>query len=427
MSNRKKKKTPPKPPTDHGVTKDYFDQFSITARKVLQVLELDPALFDEFTKNQKKQMMLVKFLPPKVIAKSGNSIPRQYIKIVQQEGYEYLKRTFVGDKSIGLSYLDFSSMGMAFIMYFGSEAIVMEKEPDNKTSIAIGRQIDKYINAGINDNLMFNYCTYVHYILVGISKISIRIYGFDWKWKPVANSNRFAAHVLLTSSKAESINYLYNGAQRPAYRVFMGELVSDAPIYLKAPFNKIIKSSMHTYTVDLYIQNHALNRLKERLDTLSAFNRNIYLLHSLMTCNTIKLETGKFVFKFENIAGQLLGYLPFTIIDRSLIVLSFIPLSSPAMPEGKLLCEALNTEKNDLVFLGMDKLSFYQNTDFEIVPHLRDALKKADMWHLTEVKPEENFDELLYGQNSSSINRFFQQNAPEPNKEEVFDEIEKMY
>jgi hypothetical protein len=428
MTNRKKKKTPPKQPTDHGITKSYFDQFSVTARKVLQVMELDPALYDEFTKKQKHEMMLVKFVPPKVHVKPGSSIPQRHIKTVQQELYEFLKHVFVGDESIGLSYFDFSTRGMAFITGLIGIGNKNNDICQSERYILIDEKIEMYVNnLEFEKNLMTKFCRYIQYILGGISKLNFRIYGFEWTWQQVANSTCLAGDVLLTVTKQESLNFLYKGMNRPAYRVSMGEFFSDIPVHLCAPFNKIITTSNCSNRIDFYIQNHALNRLKERLDTISSFNRNVYLMSSLMVCDTLKLETGKFVIKFHNLDGRLLGYLPFTIINQNLLILTFIPLSSPIMPEGKLLCEALNVEKDDIVFLGMDKLSFYQNTDFETIPHLLEALKKANMWHLTEVKPEENFDKLIYGQNSNRINHFFQQNAPEPNKEEVLDEIEKLY
>lgn len=428
MANHKKKKKTPQRPCSLSITKTYFDEFSTIARKVLQVMELDPALYDEFTKKQKQEMMVLKFVTPRFLAKPGNSIPHQYIKTVQQESYEFLKRGFVGDKSIGLSYFDFSNTGMAFIVgVLGLEKNFKDTYQEEKHGL-ICSKIDIYVNnPEFEKNLMSRFCRYIQYILIGISKLNFRLYGFEFQWQPIANSNRVAAHVMLTSTKPESINFSYKGITRPAFRIALGDFFSDSPFYLGAPFNNIIKDSTCTQKINFYIQNHALNRLKERLDTLSPFNRNIYLLSSLMVCDTIKLETGKFVFKFQNLKRQVLGYLPFTIINQNLFILTFIPVSSPAVPEGKLLCDTLNTEKNDLIFLGMDKLSFYQNTDFDTTPHLRDALKKADMWHLTEVEPEENFDELLYGGNSSTINRFFLQKNVEPNKEEVFDEIEKMY
>ncbi len=55
MSHKKKKKTAPVHSIvrDMEVTKSYFDKFSEVARKTLQLIELDPALYDKFTKKQK--------------------------------------------------------------------------------------------------------------------------------------------------------------------------------------------------------------------------------------------------------------------------------------------------------------------------------------------------------------------------------------
>ena len=73
------------------ISKTYFEKYSMVARKTLEVLELDPTLFDRFTKRQKHKMMLLKSDPPRVKAKTGHSIPRHYIRKIQQEIYDIIK------------------------------------------------------------------------------------------------------------------------------------------------------------------------------------------------------------------------------------------------------------------------------------------------------------------------------------------------
>ena len=248
MANRKKKKTPPKPPCSLSISKTYFDEFSATARKVLQVMKLDPALYDEFTKKQKHEMMSLRFVPPRILAKPSSSIPQQHIKTVQQALYEFLKRDFVGDKSIGLSYLDFSTKGMNFIMGVKSLGDKIDGIRQTEKYILINEQIAIYVNNSTFDlNLMARFCRYIQYVLSGISKLNFRIYGFEWTWKRTADSRFFAGHVMLTETKQESLIFSYKGINRPAYRVSMGEFFSDIPVHLSAPFNKIIKTNTTGY------------------------------------------------------------------------------------------------------------------------------------------------------------------------------------
>jgi hypothetical protein len=81
--------------------------------------------------------------------------------------------------------------------------------------------------------------------------------------------------------------------------------------------------------------------------------------------------------------------------------------------------------KDDTVFLGMDKLSFYKKTDFDAVPLLRDALQEAGIWHLTEMRSEIlNFD--TENRRTGIIARFFQQTTEEPNRDEMLEEVAKL-
>ena len=105
---------------------------------------------------------------------------------------------------------------------------------------------------------------------------------------------------------------------------------------------------------------------------------------------------------------QLIGYFPFIVIDDKLILLTFLPLSSPNVPEGKLLHQEINLEKQDLSFLNMDKLSFYRQTDFEAIPQLKMALQKSGIWHLTQLVPQLSFEEENKEKSVGIISRFFQ-------------------
>ena len=89
-----------------------------------------------------------------------------------------------------------------------------------------------------------------------------------------------------------------------------------------------------------------------------------------------------------HVTGKNIGYFPFIKQDGAILLLSFLPLASPITPEGSLLHKELKLQLEDSKYIGLDKLSFYTKTDFDTVPILRDALKKAGMWHLTEIEPE---------------------------------------
>ena len=103
----------------------------------------------------------------------------------------------------------------------------------------------------------------------------------------------------------------------------------------------------------------------------------------------ITASNGQRMIHAIDLSGKPVGYFPFLKQDGAILLLSFLPLSSPITPEGSVLYKELGIKIDDSKYIGLDKLSFYIKTDFEAIPKLKQALNKANMWHLTEIKPNE--------------------------------------
>jgi hypothetical protein len=422
VKSKKKKKAQASVVRKYEVTKTYFDQFSATARKVLQLLELDPALYDQFTKKQKLEMMHLKFDLPKVYPATEHKVPRQHIKFIQFYMNEFLENTFVGEAHIRLLYKDLFSMGIQFC------TSVADMKPENHPDQAdiIKLIYDRFIQYEKDkESIIVELYKFMRMISYYLSKINFRIYGFRFTGWKVKNYS-LSAPFYITSTDARSTYFNYKGKLHKAYQLGLGDYVLDKPYWFKVAYNTVFTTSNDERKLNLYIQSHALNRMKERLDLHSPGNRNNELINALDTREAIQIGNQNYI-KFLDSRTKLLGYLPFIIIDDCLYILSFIPLCSPNVPEGKVLCEALNTTKDDLIFLGMDKMSFYQRTDFDAIPRLKKALIEAGMWHLTEFEPEKEIKKMLPAKSAGVIAKFFEQSTPKHNTKEIFDEIEKMY
>jgi len=429
MAKSRKKKKKQLSPVSHlnvAITKSYFDKFSIVARKTLQVIGLEPALYDTFTKRQKQEMMLAKMDSPRFVVKKGHSVPRHYVKKIQQESYEFMRIYPVGNLDIKLTYLDFLTFGNTFLMFMVSKGNSKDYCPQAETYALIADRAKLYDNGEDTESLLMNYCTYLQYLLVCISKINFRTYGFDWEWRETDYTGKFAAHVILTATEPKVEHLIYNNISRPAYKIVQGQFLNEKPTWLSVSPDQIFKTGDLTPNIEVYVQNHVLLRLKERLDSLEPFQRNLMLQFSLRHCKVFRLSSGQYTIKFINDKQEVIGYLPFTLLGQKLLVLSFLPITSPTTPEGEILCETLKLNKEMLSFYGMDKLSFFHYTDFDAIPPLKEAIIKAGMWHLTElksteIKKDENIKQV------GLIAKYIQKITPEPIKEEIFDEIEKIY
>ena len=217
-----------------------------------------------------------------------------------------------------------------------------------------------------------------------------------------------------------ALSFIYQNTERVAYRLAISKLHNIGLDYLKIKYNNVFKESHDTRDLKVYIQSHALFRIKERLDSVSPYFNNLDLRTSIMDCQICKLENNRLAIIFRTHVKQITGYMPFIIIGDSLYILSFLPLCSYSTPQGKQLMQILQLNKDDTVFLGLDKLSFYKKTDFDHLPILKQALIDADMWHLTDIPSE---DEYVREKPALVIRRFFEQHTPTPDRVSILNDI----
>lgn len=421
MTNRKKKKTQSHPSVFRRleITKTYFDKYSEVARKVLQVLDMDPALYDLFTKKQKLKMMRIKSDPPRVKTQTGHSVPRHYLKKIQREIYAVIKACPVkGDMELHLTYMDFLTYGLSFMAYARAQNDLDEQIEHKEIYYHITVKMDEALGRTDN-NIMMMPWQYLRFMMMSISKINIRIYGYEWHWTNADCDYRIGSTISVSAVAPRITHFVYNDRSRPAYQVICGQFLTMEPWAITIPYNQVIEDSDQVHPLEVYIQSHAFTRMKERIDVLPAGLRINCMNSSLIHCETAKLNNGQRVIVFrENNTGTL-GYLPFTIIDKKLFVLTFLPISSTNAPEGKKLQEILGISRKEIEFLGMDKLSFFLDTDFDTIPRLKQAVIDAGLWHLTTLEPLPNY-EPQNPMSTATLLRFFQ---TERSHAEVLSEI----
>jgi hypothetical protein len=424
MANRKKKKKTPQPSIkrDAAVTKSFFDKFSDIARKTLCLLDLDPALFDTFTKKQKIEMMRPKFAPPHFEAKPGHQVPRHYIRVIQKRSTEYMQYIHIGDPALGLSFYDYLTIGSQFGTFI--HARYKEKQYCEQAEVykTIAERVDIYEDFG-DKSLMMPYFHYLRDLLGHLSQFNYRMYGFDLVWKQTKSRLMFAAHIQITSIECEKKNFSHQDKKRPAFRLIHANFMDMKIRYIALFHSRIFENSSSKERLNLYIQSHALHRMKERLDVLNVYERNLCLVYSVMAGNVVRLETGRSAIEMMDVNKNIIAYLPFIIQDNCICILTVLPVTSPVTPTGKKLCKTLGTTKAELEICGMDKLSYFLTTDFDKIPKLKQALEVNNLTYLTEVQsviePIENI------QRTSGISATIFQT--ERTHEEVFEEIEKMY
>jgi hypothetical protein len=116
--------------------------------------------------------------------------------------------------------------------------------------------------------------------------------------------------------------------------------------------------------VEIYIQNHALQRFAERMDCVDVLTKNLEL-HNLFNKPDVFSKDNKYFLSFK-LKDQKVGYFVGKLIEGTFLIQTFLFLTNNGTPEGDKLNANLKLQKADKEFLKIDKLSSFaalNNTD----------------------------------------------------------------
>ena len=427
MKKKKKSVADRKPIESHmAITKTYSDEFTKTAHKFMRMIGLEPSAFDVLTKRTKQYLMLIKHTPFRIRAEKGSRVPRAYIQFFNNTMGLHDKKTFYGDPTFNISYLEYVTYGLTLIFSIrnydtGENELTLDQiELLEKIRIPML----KYTTGNEDDHYATRTNKVFQNLFLYVSLPNYRYYTCKDASLPNHSKGCMENIITVSSIEPERKNFFIDGKLHSAYRLeyysfypTVNELVpipAEIPLQLLEVENNRTKHQvMHqiqtNFTLPVYIQNHALRRAAERMDCMDNMFRNIIFSTSFMFPQAITAVNGQRLIKARNITGMHIGYFPFIKQDGAVLLLSFLPLASPITPEGIILHKELGIQLEDSKYIGLDKLSFYTKTDFDTLPKLKQALKSANMWHLTEIQsnnPTERKEDIILK------NFFIDSNAP---------------
>jgi len=207
-----------------------------------------------------------------------------------------------------------------------------------------------------------------------------------------------STEIVIRSAKPKQINVLIKDIFRPV-KQFGITNAKDGLVWLKIKSGLVGSSSAFSdIPLEVYIQSHAIDRFKERIDTNDYMWIREGLKESFDQPKIIKDEYSNQYIEYH-IRELNVGYFLFDLIEGKIILRTFLFLTNNGTPEGKNLQELIGIQKLDKQFLNIDKLSTFKNNDFsknnEIKKILTDSGCKSllDVYHeLMPNKTDENND-----------------------------------
>lgn len=177
-----------------------------------------------------------------------------------------------------------------------------------------------------------------------------------------------------------------NGAWRPIYQ--MGKVKFHENTKWITVSSGILKDQYQGRKdiLDVYIQAHALSRLKERLDVLDQEALNYALWENTNDINDFTSYKGYLLLPFK-LYDIKIGYMVANVIDEKIVFRTFLFITHNCTPEGDKLRRITGLGKHDITYWKIDRLSTFINLDInkntELVTLLNDT-GMSDLWQLKD-------------------------------------------
>jgi hypothetical protein len=185
------------------------------------------------------------------------------------------------------------------------------------------------------------------------------------------------------SKKTEVQSFSIDGANRPAYRVgWYSSLNLEKLSFLAIKPEQVLMPPGEDMSV--FIQAHALERLSERLDCIETGILHYNICTSLEALKVCSNKKGEMLLEFS-LFKEKVGYFVATMIDNNLLIRTFLFLTNNGTPEGEKLHATTGIMKEDKIFLQIDKLSTFLNSDIRNNERLQNIFVKAGCQSLIEM------------------------------------------
>jgi hypothetical protein len=170
------------------------------------------------------------------------------------------------------------------------------------------------------------------------------------------------------------------------------ELIANLPSdRANTPFAKLANTPFAKLRLPVYIQQHALERMKERIgDTFPCFYKTV-LIQALLQKEVIPITKKRLLIScFTN--ELKIGYFVAEIVDGIILIRTFLLLTNSGTPEGEKLAELTGLQIEDRKYLSIDTLQGLANSDIEQNEAFCNVLRAAGCGSILELCKKINSD-----------------------------------
>jgi hypothetical protein len=363
MSKRKKK---PSLQSQQKISKaQHHNEFIRDLKEILDKA-VGPEIFRLIPPAEIDNLYMLRCQPVRLKAGPGQKIPAAVLKELKSLSTLLFKNNYI-DTGIGelsnISLYDFFSLGLTIILY-----AIRLKEDAYPFAAKVKKALESFAdieNNSVYQEAMAHYSRILTTMSIFNSSISAGLYALKHCQSSVDDrSITICFYVEVYYLQAPKIQIPIGGHHRPAYR--LGWPVTEPVPHLK--FTDVSSEKLGFPPGDLlevYIQSHALNRLFERMDVLDPGLLCFNIFLSFVNLKVCKSRKGNWLFEYT-VLGNKTGYFVGEVIDKRIILKTFLFLTNNGTPESEKLYATTGITKEDKVYLTIDKLSVFLDSDIVI-------------------------------------------------------------
>jgi hypothetical protein len=180
---------------------------------------------------------------------------------------------------------------------------------------------------------------------------------------------------IIQVKKGENELLEIDGRNRTIFKVFLNNRKEIVPLTV-TPKQLGTSGIMQDLPLQVFIQQHTINRMQERLSEQFVHMCYLNVVHAIVSKPIPVKGSNSFLFPLTYNKTRL-GYLKGDVLGGKLLVRTFLFISNNGTPEGRKLHKLLGLEKADKKYLHIDKLSTFINSDIKKDEKLKELFVEA--------------------------------------------------
>lgn len=317
--------------------------------------------FDQLPAAQREILFKLQTKPMVIEPEAGTLLPPGFLKDAKAFVYHVLKNVSLEFSPDGpeLNLYDCLYAGHSLRLF-----LMHQIKQENHELDALIARLSLFKKVMIDDlELDKKMMTWAKYFSTAFSDPSLGYLVFKYNCAKV-DGNRLSLYSAyqIKAFPPRSVKVQINGDTRTVFQLALPDEYGDLR-YVKVSLKKLgIKSAKPGDKASVYIQKHALGRLHERLDCIYHEWIILFTVESILKCQTITNKYGQQLIAFS-IFDKKVGYLVYSYVSGKIVIRTFLLITCADTPEGQKLEELIGLEKQDVQFLGVDKLSAFACSD----------------------------------------------------------------